>query len=124
METARIVRCLSNNVNDPGRRAGKEHDVLCGDSARESLSFLDESIARLQPRALGRRRAHTPILIRINDVLVLTAVPPTLSQKPRNTRASEKDPDANSHDTRRNLKTIEQFTGDVVRCCHRQRQQR
>ena len=53
-----VVRRLSNNVNDPGRGAGQKHDVLPGDNAPESLSFLDQSTPRLQPRTLGGCRAH------------------------------------------------------------------
>ena len=54
VETARVVRCLTDDVHDSRSRAGKEYDVACRDGARQSLSFLDQSTARLQSRTLGR----------------------------------------------------------------------
>ncbi len=55
METAGVVGCLSNYVHDSSRRARKEHNVFCCDGSPKSLSFLDQSTARLQSRTLGRR---------------------------------------------------------------------
>jgi hypothetical protein len=55
VKTAGIVRCFSNNIHESRGRAGKKHDVFCGDCARQSLSLLDQRTARLQARTLGGR---------------------------------------------------------------------
>ena len=60
VKTACVMRSLSDNVNNPGGGPGQENDIFPGDNLRESLSFLDQGTARLQPRTLGRRRAHDP----------------------------------------------------------------
>ena len=55
VETARVVRCFSDDVNDPRSRPGKQNDVASCDCVRQFFSFLDQSTARLQSRTLGRR---------------------------------------------------------------------
>ena len=41
VETTGVVRCLSDNVNDSRRRAGKQHDVLFSNDSSQPLSFRD-----------------------------------------------------------------------------------
>lgn len=53
-----VVRGFSNDVNDASSRASEQYDVFFRDGAPEPFSFLDSSTARLQPRTLGRCRAH------------------------------------------------------------------
>src|SRR5215213_2115564 len=50
-------------------------------------------------------------------------VPPTLRDEPGKARQKKEEANANRHNPRRDLKSIQQLAGDVVRCCHSQSQQ-
>src|SRR6185369_17538678 len=56
--------------------------------------------------------------------LTRRSIPPASSHKPRDTRQQEQDANSNRDLPRRHIEAREQFTGNVIGCCHSQRHKR
>src|SRR6185436_4687360 len=56
--------------------------------------------------------------------LTRRSIPPAPSHKPRNTRQQENDANSHRNRSRRHIEARKQFAGDVIGCCHGQRNKR